>query len=221
MLEDLDKETGKKSEKIKDNIEEKDNNKSSKSKESYISEIISIIKKSININDLDSINNIKTEDKKSENSTNSFTVSSNNSNNPDIRSENIKNDNYYYHIIDILNGFDTFNLLKNKKEKITKSASLFIGGFLIIYGFFHISTSATKVADNVMFGEGASLSVFLILVGILIIVAAYDKSILKKTFLNKIHNELEVAEGKLESTDNDTKKVKDKNGNKIDKDNIK
>jgi len=218
VLEDLDKETGKKSGKPKDNMEEKDNNnKSYKPKESYISEIISIIKKFITINDLNSeITNTKTEDKKSENSTNSFKVSSNNSNNPDIGSQNIKNDN---HITDILNGFDGFDLLKNRKEKITKLASLFIGGFLIIYGFFHISISATKVADNVMFGEGASLSVFLILLGILIIVAAYDKSILKKTFLNKIHNELEVAEGRFDS-DNDTKKVKDKNGNKIDKDNI-
>lgn len=215
MLEDLDKETGKKSEKSQDNVEENDNNTSSKSKESYITEIISIIKKFININDLDTINNIKTEDKKTEKSTNSFTVSSNNSNNQDIKSENIKNDN----ITDFLNSSHTFNLLKNKKDKITKSASLFIGGFLIIYGFFHISTSATKVADNVMFGEGASLSVFLILLGILIIVAAYDKSILKKTFLNKIHNELEVAEGRFEQ-DNNTKKVKDKKGNKIDKDNI-
>ena len=85
-------------------------------------------------------------------------------------------------------------------------------------GWFLFPASVTKVADNVIFGEGATLSAFLILLGILIIVAAFAQSILNKTFLNKIHTELEVAEGRSESDDG-SKKVKDENDNKIDKDN--
>ncbi len=117
-----------------------------------------------------------------------------------------------------MSGHDSIDSLKNKKDKIIKAAAILIGGFLIVYGLILISASVTKVADNVIFGEGAILSAFLILLGILIIVAAFAQSILNKTFLNKIHTELEVAEGRSESDDG-SKKVKDENGNKIGKDN--
>jgi cytoskeletal protein RodZ len=75
------------------------------------------------------------------------------------------------------------------------------------------------VADNVIFGEDATLYAFLVLLGILIIVAAFSQRILEKTSLNKIQSELEVDEGSTESDDS-SKKVKDENGNKVDKDNI-
>jgi hypothetical protein len=57
-----------------------------------------------------------------------------------------------------------------------------------------------------------------VLLGILIIVAAFSQRILEKTSLNKIQSELEVVEGSLESDDS-SKKVKDENGNKVGKDN--
>ena len=75
------------------------------------------------------------------------------------------------------------------------------------------------MADNVIFGEDATLYAFLVLLGILIIVAAFSQRILEKTSLNKIQSELEVDEGSTESDDS-SKKVKDENGNKVDKDNI-
>ena len=85
---------------------------------------------------------------------------------------------------------------------------------MILYGLVLISASVIKVADNVIFGEKAMLSTFLILLGVLIIVAAYSQRILNRTFLNKIHTELEVAEGRKESDDG-SKKVEDENGNKV------
>jgi hypothetical protein len=219
-VEDLDKDTEKKSENSKDNVGEKGNDKSSESKDSQFSEIISNIKKFTIADDLDSeiMASNKTEDKDSENSKKSSKAYSNNSNKKDITSQKVKSEDHDFNITDILNGHDSIDSLKNKKDKIIKAAAILIGGFLIVYGLILTSASVTKVADNVIFGEGATLSAFLILLGILIIVAAFAQSILNKTFLNKIHTELEVAEGRSESDDG-SKKVKDENGNKIDKDN--
>ena len=217
-MEDLDKDTEEKLENSKDNVGEEGNDKFPESKGSYISGIISNIKKFTIADDLDPeiTTNKKTEDKDSKNS---FKVYSNNSNKKDVTSQkNVKSEDHDFNITDILSGHDSINSLKNKKDKIIKASALLIGGFLIVYGLILISTSVTKVADNVIFGEGATISAFLILVGILIIVAAFAQSILNKTFLNKIHTELEVAEGRSESEDG-SKKVKDENGNKIDKDN--
>ena len=217
-MEDLDKDTEEKLENSKDNVGEKGNDKSPESKGSSISGIISNIKKFTIADDLDPeiTTNKKTEDKDSKNS---FKVYSNNSNKKDVTSQkNVKSEDHDFNITDILSGHDSIDSLKNKKDKIIKASAILIGGFLIVYGLVLISTSVTKVADNVIFGEGATLSAFLILVGILIIVAAFAQSILNKTFLNKIHTELEVAEGRSESDDG-SKKVKDENGNKIDKDN--
>ncbi len=221
MAEDLDKNTEKKSENSKDNMGEEGNDKSSESNGSNISEIISNIKKFTIADDLDSeiIASKKTEDKDSENSKNSFKVYPNNSNKKDVTSQkSVKSEDHDYNITDILKGHDFIDSLKNKKDKIIKTAAILIGGFLIVYGLVLTTASVTKVADNVIFGEGATISAFLILLGILIIVAAFSQNILNKTFLNKIHTELEVAERRSESDDG-SKKVKDENGNKIDKDN--
>ena len=219
-MEDLDKDTEKKLENSKDNMGDEGNEKSPESKGSPISGIISNIKKFTIADDLDHeiTANKKTDDKDSKNSKNSFKVHSNNINKMDETSQkNVKSEDHDFNITDILSGHDSINSLKNKKDKIIKATAILFGGFLIVYGLILISASVTKVADNVIFGEGATLSAFLILLGILIIVAAFAQSILNKTFLNKIHTELEVAEGRSESDDG-SKKVKDKNGNK-DKDN--
>ena len=222
MVEDLDKDTEKKSENSKDSVGEKGNDKSSESKGSHFSEIISNIKKFTIADNLDPeiMASKKTEDKDSEISKKSSKAYSNNSNKKDVTSQkNVKSEDHDFNITDILNGHDSIDSLKNKKDKIIKVAAILIGGFLIIYGLILTFASVTKVADNVIFGEGATLSAFLILLGILIIVAAFAQSILNKTFLNKIHTELEVAEGRSESEDG-SKKVKDEHSNKIDNDNI-
>ena len=113
---------------------------------------------------------------------------------------------------------DFVNFLKTRKDRIIKGAALLIGGLLILYGLVIISASVTKVADNVIFGEEATLAAFLMLLGVLIIVAAFAQRILDRTFLSKINKELEVTEGKSKS-DANSKEVKDENANKVEKDN--
>lgn len=106
---------------------------------------------------------------------------------------------------------DLFNSIRSRKDQIVRYVALAIGVILIIYGIVLISASVTKVADNVIFGEGASFAAFSILLGFLIIVGAFSQKILNKTFLKNINSELEIAEGKTEATD---KKTEDINGKK-------
>jgi hypothetical protein len=109
-------------------------------------------------------------------------------------------------------------LINNKRDRIIKVVALLIGGLLILYGLVIISASVTKVADNVIFGEEATLAVFLMLLGVLIIVAAFAQRILDKTFLSKINTELDVTEERSKS-DANSKKGKDENANKVNNDN--
>lgn len=118
---------------------------------------------------------------------------------------------------------DLFDSIKSRKDQILRYAATTVGVILIIYGIVLISASVTKVADNVIFGEGASYAAFLMLLGFLIIVGAFSQKILDKTFLKNIHLELKNAEGKTKAED---KKTEETNGNKDpknvkdDKDNI-
>ncbi len=145
--------------------------------------------------------------------------SSKNSDKKDINSQkHVKSEDHAFNIVDLL-GHDFISSLKTKKDRIVKGAAILIGVILILYGLILISASVTKVADNVIFGEKAMLSTFLILLGVLIIVSAFAQRILNRTFLNKIHTELEVAEGRSTESDDSSKKVEDENGNKVGKDN--
>jgi hypothetical protein len=123
------------------------------------------------------------------------------------------NDDHAFHIPG-MSGYD-LSSMKNK-DKIFKGAALIIGGLLILYGLVIISASVTKVADNVIFGEEATLAAFLMLLGVLIIVAAFAQRIWDKTFLKKLPSELDVNE--KESNIN-PKKVEDENDNKVSIDN--
>jgi len=195
-----------------------DKNISRKSGGSPISEVITSLKKFSTADDLipeksseKSDSSAPEKTKSSDNHMSSGDVKDTNSNGRD------DGEDHSFHINNLF-GQDYFVSLKTKKDKIIKVAAILIGGMLILYGLVLITASVTKVADNVIFGEKAMLSTFLILLGVLIIVAAYAQRILNRTFLNKIHTELEVAEGRSES-DSGSKKVEDENGNKVSKDN--
>jgi hypothetical protein len=130
--------------------------------------------------------------------------------------EHEKNEENPYHFpVQLEHNF--VKLLKTNRDKITKGTAIVIGGFLILYGLVMVSASVTKVADNVIFGEDATADAFLMLLGVLIIVAAFAQSILDKTSLSKISSELEVNEENSESDDN-SKKGKE-NDNKVSDDN--
>ncbi len=124
-------------------------------------------------------------------------------------------DNQYHFPVTLEHDF--VELIKTNRDKIIKGSALVVGGFLILYGLVLVSTSVTKVADNVIFGEDATADAFLMLLGVLIIVAAFAQSIMEKTSLNKIRSELEDNDQSSESKD-DSKKVKE-NDNKVSDDN--
>ncbi len=223
MTGDSEKGTEKKPENFVDKMDDKkmDNAKSSASGDSPISDIISNLKKfalADDINPESSDNSKKPEYIPPEKTKSSHEQgSSKNSDKKDGNRRNDTKEDHAFHFTDLI-GQDSLKSLKTRKDRIIKGTAIFIGGLLILYGLILISASVTRVADNVIFGEKAMLSTFLILLGVLIIVAAYAQRILNRTFLNKIHTELEVAEGRSESEDN-SRKIKDENGNKVDKDN--
>ena len=138
-----------------------------------------------------------------------------NSDKSEASHEHLNEDNAYHFPVQLEHDF--VNFLKTNRDKIIKGSALVIGGFLILYGLVLVSASVTKVADNVIFGEDATADAFLMLLGVLIIVAAFAQSILDKTSLSKIGSELEVNEETSESDDN-SKKVKE-NDNKVSDDN--
>ena len=223
MTGDLEKDTDKK----KMNSVDSENNKESTDKSpesgsSPISGIISNFKKFNIAEDLDSEklsdNNKKIENKTHKNHKNSpKQKSSKNSDKEKTPQEHIDGDDNTFHIPCLSEG-NFFNFIKNKRDRIIKAAALLIGGLLILYGLVIISASVTKVADNVIFGEEATLAVFLMLLGVLIIVAAFAQRILDKTFLSKINTEFDVTEERSKS-DANSKNCKDENANKVDNDN--
>ena len=120
-------------------------------------------------------------------------------------------------------NYESFSILKSNKERIMKAAALTGGAVFIIYGLITITSSVTQVADNVIFGEKAMFGAFSMLVGVLIIVAAFAQKLVSGTFLKKIHSELEVIEGRQDSVDTSNVKSKDivdENDNKVNKNNI-
>ncbi len=146
-------------------------------------------------------------------------------NSDDNKNNSIKDDSFNEHAEDEENAYhypvqvehNFIKLLKTNRDKIIKGFAIVVGGFLILYGLVLVSASVTNVASNVIFGEDATADAFLILLGVLIIVAAFAQSIMDRTPISKIGSELEVNEESSESDEN-SKKVKE-NDNKVSDDN--
>ncbi|MCE7697456.1 MAG: hypothetical protein K8E24_000865 [Methanobacterium paludis] len=135
-------------------------------------------------------------------------------------SEDSNGQDHEFPIVEHLMKYESFRTLKSKKAPITQFIALFVGIILIVYGLILMSSSAIKVADNVMFSETAMFAAFLMLVGVLIIAAAFAQKLLSATFLKNIHSELEVAEGRKDPVDTskeNSKNTADENDNKVDK----
>jgi hypothetical protein len=89
--------------------------------------------------------------------------------------------------------------------------------FSLLLGIVYLLGSTIRVADNVIFGERAVISAFLILVGVLIIASIFASRLLEGSFLKSIHSELEVAEDP-DSKDNSKDKKDKPKGNIEEKD---
>ncbi len=133
-------------------------------------------------------------------------------------------DDHAFPFVEHLMSHESFRTLKSNKERITQGIALIVGVVLMIYGSIIITSSVTQVADNVIFGEKAMFGAFLILVGVLIIAAAFAQKLLSGTFLKKIHSELEVVEGiekdSVDTSNGKSKDTVDGNDNKVNKNNI-
>ena len=219
MTGDLEKDTDKTVNSVDSENNKENTDKSPESGRSPISGIISNFKKFNMVEDLKS-EKLSDKNKKSETKTHDNPKSSpkqkssKNSNKEETSQEHVDDNTFH---IPGLSEHNFINLINNKRDRIIKVVALLIGGLLILYGLVIISASVTKVADNVIFGEEATLAVFLMLLGVLIIVAAFAQRILDKTFLSKINTELDVTEERSKS-DANSKKGKDENANKVDND---
>ena len=220
MTGDLEKDTDKTVNSVDSENNKENTDKSPESGRSPISGIISNFKKFNMVEDLKSEKlsdkNKKSETKTHDNPKNSPKQKSSKNSNKEETSQEHVDDNTFH--IPGLSEHNFINLINNKRDRIIKVVALLIGGLLILYGLVIISASVTKVADNVIFGEEATLAVFLMLLGVLIIVAAFAQRILDKTFLSKINTELDVTEERSKS-DANSKKGEDENANKVDNDN--
>ena len=220
MTGDLEKDTDKTVNSVDSENNKENTDKSPESGRSPISGIISNFKKFNMVEDLKS-EKLSDKNKKSETKTHDNPKSSpkqkssKNSNKEETSQEHVDDNTFH---IPGLSEHNFINLINNKRDRIIKVVALLIGGLLILYGLVIISASVTKVADNVIFGEEATLAVFLMLLGVLIIVAAFAQRILDKTFLSKINTELDVTEERSKS-DANSKKGEDENANKVDNDN--
>ena len=122
-------------------------------------------------------------------------------------------DSHEFHFSQELMKFNFYRKLKSNKEQVIQIGGGLIGAIFIIAGIVYLLGSTIRVADNVIFGERAVISAFLILVGVLIIAGIFASRLLEGSFLKSIHSELEVAEDQ-DSKDN-SKDKKDKQKDNI------
>lgn len=102
---------------------------------------------------------------------------------------------------------DKLKDLKSGNSKLVIGIGIFVGALLICSGVFlmigSMGSPGKMVADNAEFGDMASFSVFLILVGIIIIAGVFARKFLDKSFFKGINKKLEPHNG---TSSNSTKK---------------
>lgn len=98
--------------------------------------------------------------------------------------------------VPLLNQFDTekikeSNLLPKitiRKISFTKIIMIFVGIIISLIGIFQAMHDVVKVSDHVMYGEHESMAMGLIFLGIIIIILAFYKEIMKLIGLNNLSN---------------------------------
>lgn len=125
-----------------------------------------------------------------------------------------------FHLSDEFMKFKIYKYLKSNKEQVIQITGGIIGFIFIIAGIFYIFGASARVADNVIYGERAVLSVFSILLGVLIIAGFFGRQLLAETFLKKINTELEEVEDPSSNNKSSDKKEKSFEEKEKQKDNI-
>ncbi len=83
-----------------------------------------------------------------------------------------------------------------EKTRIIRYLAAIVGGLFILSGIILLFTAATRVVDNVIFGERAMFSSFLILIGLLILITVFGRRYWHNTVLTKLNVDMEISEGK-------------------------
>jgi hypothetical protein len=107
--------------------------------------------------------------------------------------------------------------LRKRKEKIIRVTASIISIILILIGIVYGTGRTQDVASNVIFGERAMFSVFLIMVGFLILAAVFASKLLEGRFLGNISKELDIVEGKNGKDQKNHTDQKTQNNNKKNK----
>lgn len=111
------------------------------------------------------------------------------------KSEDIPNhEEHAFPIVEEFLNSDRFKNIKSEKNKLITGIGLFIGALFIIGGILSMFGSAEQIADNVVFGEKAVFSVFLILIGILIMAGVLARRFLDRSYFKGITTEIEMGE---------------------------
>lgn len=79
--------------------------------------------------------------------------------------------------------------IKSGRNNLLMGLGIFVGILLIIFGIMMLMGSVESVADNVTFGEKEVFSVFLILIGVLIIACSFAYKFMGKSFFKEINDD--------------------------------
>lgn len=110
----------------------------------------------------------------------------------DSKSGDKEKDSHTFKTMSNLLGPEKIKKIKSEKNKILMIIGIIAGILLIIMGALMTMTgSAEKVADNVIFGEKEVFSVFLVLIGVLLIAISLAYHFIGKSFFNRIDKEIE------------------------------
>ena len=103
---------------------------------------------------------------------------------------------------DIL-GPERVNKIRNKKMDILMGIGIIIGILFVAYGINILMAPVEKVADNVIFGEKEVFSVFLILIGVIVIASSLAPKIMGNSFFKEIDNDQDTYDNKSSNSTKD------------------
>jgi hypothetical protein len=116
--------------------------------------------------------------------------------------------------VPLLNQFDTekikestfFPKIKISKVSMSKIITIVLGVVITIIGILQAMNDVVKISDHVMYGEHGSFAFGLIFLGIIIIILAFYKELMKMVGLNNLSNVMDD----IEDSDSNKKHKKNK-----------
>lgn len=130
----------------------------------------------------------------------------------DTKVSDKEHDPHSFPLLSDILGQKRVERVKSKKSNLLVWVGIIIGFLFIVFGAVLIMGSPDRVADNVVFGEKEVFSVFLILIGALIIACSIAYKFLGKTFFQEADDS--TSYDKTDSVKNKMKKDNIDNDNK-------